>query len=413
METITLEKSPAITPLPEAPTTGEDPLSLYFKEVGQVPVLKPQEEFEMARRIEALEILLWAKILSHPQLTELLLVPVKRHIRIEGKTLDRLVQNARSVRQRPSAASRKRFEHSCALMGRRIRMEDPDQEVLEAVLERLNSIARGEVEAPVRRRIQATLGSQAFRDYHKRVSSLTTAARHARDDFVRANLRLVVALVRRYNFGHMPFHDLVQEGNIGLMKAVGRFNHRRGFRFSTYAMWWIRHAITRALADKGRLVRVPVHLVSSYQKVVRAQRELSNRLGRNPTSDEISCYTELDKDKVGALTAGLPSHSFSLDTELNEGDSRRFIDLVEDPESLSATERVTDEEVYQHVQQIFGELSAREADVLLQRFGLEGKQELTLREIGNKYGLSRERVRQLQEQALKKIRARLKQRNAM
>jgi RNA polymerase primary sigma factor len=242
---------------------------------------------------------------------------------------------------------------------------------------------------------------------------LFLASQRARNRFVQANLRLVVTIARRFNFGHIPFHDLIQEGNIGLIKAVGRFDHRRGFRFSTYASWWIRHAITRAIADKGRLVRVPVHMLSTVQKVARTSRELSTKLGRQPTSEEICTTVSLTSDKVEQIQEHLPTQAFSLDTMVSEDDDRRFIEMVQDVGSVSPADSIGDQQVYEQVLLILGDLKPIEADVLRKRFGLHDGKEHTLTEIGSTYSLSRERIRQIQEQALGKIRRALRRRNAM
>jgi RNA polymerase primary sigma factor len=167
----------------------------------------------------------------------------------------------------------------------------------------------------------------------------------AKNEFVKANLRLVVSIARRFNHGRLPLADLIQEGNIGLMKAVERYDYRRGFRFSTYASWWIRHAISRALADKGRAVRLPVHMIDAYHRIAKSQRELQSKLERPPSTQEIAAATG-----------------------------------------------------------ILGGLKPIEADILRKRFGLLNDRERTLKEIGDEYSLSRERVRQLQEQALGKMR---------
>jgi RNA polymerase primary sigma factor len=255
---------------------------------------------------------------------------------------------------------------------------------------------------------------KSFSEYLRRVISLSRSAQRARDAFIEANLRLVVTIARRFNFGQIPFHDLIQEGNIGLIRAVGRFDHRRGFRFSTYASWWIRHAITRAMADKGRLVRVPVHTLSTFQKVARTSRELNTKLGRAPTIEEICSSADLDEGKVKKLQDRVQMQVFSLDSKIDgEDDPRRFIELMPDNEDRSPSRTVGDQEVFEQVQEIWSELKPIEADVLRRRFGLADGREHTLVEIGQSHNLSRERIRQIQEQALAKIREELQRRKAM
>ena len=154
----------------------------------------------------------------------------------------------------------------------------------------------------------------------------------AKNEFVKANLRLVVSIARRFNHGRMPLADLIQEGNIGLMKAVERYDYRRGYRFSTYACWWIRHAISRALADKGRAVRLPVHMIDAYHRIAKSQRELQSKLERPPTTEEIAEATGIAAEKIEKMRTFLSETPFSLDRPVCDEDGRRFIDFLGRPE---------------------------------------------------------------------------------
>jgi RNA polymerase primary sigma factor len=223
----------------------------------------------------------------------------------------------------------------------------------------------------------------------------------------------VVSIARRFNHGRKPLADLMQEGNIGLINAVERFDYRRGYRFSTYATWWIRHAISRALADKGRSVRLPVHMLDAFQKVTRVSRELSAKLGRLPTSEEIGSCSGLSVEKVERIKGYMTEQSISLDRTVSEQDDRRFIELLHDPNCLSPTDRIMEQTVKRQVHEIIGYLKPIEADVLIKRFGLFGYREHTLREIGETYSLSRERIRQIQEQAIGKLRRALEYRKVL
>jgi RNA polymerase primary sigma factor len=240
------------------------------------------------------------------------------------------------------------------------------------------------------------------RELRRAVSS----AAAAKDRFIRANLRLVVSIARRFNHGRMALADLIQEGNIGLMKAVERYDYRRGFRFSTYASWWIRHAISRALADKGREVRLPVHMIDAYHRIARARRELQVKLGRQATTEELSQATQIAPGKIEKMRTYLVDQSLSLDRPVSEDDGRHFIDFLQDPswEDNAPADRMTMEAQTEEVRELLRDLKPIEADILRQRFGLDDDRELTLKEIGEKYNLSRERIRQLQEQALSKMR---------
>ncbi len=255
--------------------------------------------------------------------------------------------------------------------------------------------------------------NKAFAQYARETRVLFTRAQRARNEFVKSNLRLVVSIARRFNHGRMPLSDLIQEGNIGLIKAVERYDYRRGYRFSTYASWWIRHSISRALADKGRAVRLPVHMLDAYHKVTRTSRELSSKLGRPPTPEEIGISAGLPSDKVEKIQGYLLDQSLSLDRSVSDDDDRRFIELLQDPDGLSPTEKIMEQSVNEQVQEILGDLKPIEADVLRKRFGLSGGREQTLKEIGDSYQLSRERIRQIQEQALAKIRRALQRRNVL
>ena len=219
---------------------------------------------------------------------------------------------------------------------------------------------------------------------------------------------------RRFNHGRMPLSDLIQEGNIGLIKAVERFDYRRGYRFSTYASWWIRHAISRALADKGRAVRLPVHMIDAYHRVARSKRELSSKLGRNPTTEELGVATGIAAAKIEKMRSYLLDQSFSLDRPVSDEDGRKFIDFIQDPNAETApTDRLVEAAMSTEVRTLLDHLKPMEADILRQRFGLDTDKELTLKEIGEKYNLSRERIRQLQEQALLKMRRALQRKDLM
>jgi RNA polymerase primary sigma factor len=262
-------------------------------------------------------------------------------------------------------------------------------------------------------RITFSVKSSGFLRYLKAVRSASAAAGEARNDFVRANLRLVVSIARRFNHGRMALADLIQEGNIGLMKAVERYDYRRGFRFSTYASWWIRHAISRALADKGREVRLPVHMIDAHHRLAKAKRELTAKLGRQATTEELSQATQIAPEKIEKMRTYLFDQSFSLDRPVNDEDGRHFVDFLKDPtcEEHSPADVLATQAITREIRSLLLELKPIEADILRQRFGLDDDQELTLKEIGAKYNLSRERIRQLQEQALTKMRRALQRKD--
>jgi RNA polymerase primary sigma factor len=230
-------------------------------------------------------------------------------------------------------------------------------------------------------------------------------AMNLRDEFVRANLRLVVTMARRYDRGGMPLADLIQEGNLGLMHAVSRFDYRRGLRFSTYACWWIRHAIGRALADKARAVRIPVHMLEAQQQLEKVRQALVGELGRPPTPQELAKAARVPLAKLNQMHRYIMGQPMSLDRPVHDDDDRSFGDTMADPDSEehSPADNLTTQTLTTQIKRLLHYLSPIEADVLTKRFGLGDDEERTFREIGDHYHLSRERIRQIQNSALDKL----------
>jgi RNA polymerase primary sigma factor len=247
-----------------------------------------------------------------------------------------------------------------------------------------------------------------YNSYLAKIAKADRVQRRVKDRFVRANLRLVVSIARRYNRGKLPLIDLIQEGNIGLIKAVERFEHARGYRFSTYASWWIRHAISRALADKGRTVRIPVHMLDTYHRVNRARQTISARTGREATPEELSQETGIPSEKLAKVEDLYADTPFSLDRPVGDEDGRKFIDFLEAENTPSPDENLASDRWNVEVRRLLSTLSPIESNIIRWRFGLDDQDELTLKEIGERYSLSRERIRQLQEQAIGKIRRQMR-----
>jgi RNA polymerase primary sigma factor len=237
----------------------------------------------------------------------------------------------------------------------------------------------------------------------ERLDWLVEDGQLAREHLGRANTRLVVSIAKRYMGQGLPFPDLIQEGNVGLMRAVDKYDYKRGNRFSTYATWWIRQAITRALAQKTRTIRIPLHMTERIRQMYRTAQVLEQSLGHRPTPEEIAQEMELPAESVrGMMDAS--QHAIALERPVGDDGDSEFGDFIEDQDSPSPVEAATQHLLQETIEEVLSELTPRQSHILRLRFGLGGGEPHTLEEIANKFGLSRERIRQLEKEALRRLR---------
>jgi RNA polymerase primary sigma factor len=238
---------------------------------------------------------------------------------------------------------------------------------------------------------------------HRRMMRTVTAGQRAKSELIQANLRLVVSIAKRYSGRGMQFLDLIQEGNLGLMRAVDKFDYTKGFKFSTYATWWIRQAITRSIADQARTIRIPVHMVESMNRVLRMQRQMHQELEREPTLDELADRCGLAPDKIREILR-ISQDPLSLDSPVGEEDDSNLADFIEDLSADAPADMATKHMLTQAVEAALGELTEREQEIVRMRFGLDDGQARTLEDVGKEFGVTRERIRQIEAKTLAKLR---------
>ncbi|MDX1398163.1 MAG: RNA polymerase sigma factor RpoD, partial [Oceanospirillum sp.] len=247
------------------------------------------------------------------------------------------------------------------------------------------------------------LNLSEIKEVNRRMSIGEAKARRAKKEMVEANLRLVISIAKKYTNRGLQFLDLIQEGNIGLMKAVDKFEYRRGYKFSTYATWWIRQAITRSIADQARTIRIPVHMIETINKLNRVSRQMLQEMGREPTPEELGERMEMPEDKVRKVLK-IAKEPISMETPIGDDEDSHLGDFIEDVGTDSPIDTATGEGLIEATRSVLGGLTGREAKVLRMRFGIDMNTDHTLEEVGKQFDVTRERIRQIEAKALRKLR---------
>ena len=250
---------------------------------------------------------------------------------------------------------------------------------------------------------ELSLSVQEIKDISKRMAIGEAKARRAKKEMVEANLRLVISIAKKYTNRGLQFLDLIQEGNIGLMKAVDKFEYRRGYKFSTYATWWIRQAITRSIADQARTIRIPVHMIETINKINRVQRQLLQEMGREPTPEELGERLDMDEVKIRKVLK-IAKEPISMETPIGDDEDSHLGDFIEDQNITSPIDAATSEGLREATREVLENLTEREAKVLKMRFGIDMPTDHTLEEVGKQFDVTRERIRQIEAKALRKLR---------
>jgi RNA polymerase primary sigma factor len=407
---------------------GQDPVRMYLREMGTVPLLDRQGELEIARRLELSEWLIYASLGAHPALA-------RRLLRLYecGPVQDR----SRGAEKVPDARARERIERQLEVIDRvarmdleirelrerqeRVRDADERRERMERDIDRLVGKITSEIRSLRHTSAQRSSWIALLEDAGRELAAepgvdgdepakllrpLRRGEREwerAKEQLVVANLRLVVSVAKKYAHKGLPFPDLIQEGNLGLMKAVEKFEYRRGYKFSTYAHWWIRQAITRAINVQVRTIRIPIHMMETLSKLGRTSGDLVQELGREPTAEEIGEQMDLPASRVREVME-MTQYSVSLQTPVGKEGDARLEEFVEDRCAVSPLDWALANGLSEGTAEVLGTLTPREEKIVRLRFGMDDGRVHTLEEVGRRFSLTRERIRQIEAEAMRKLR---------
>ena len=345
----------------------DDPVKNYLKQIGQIPLLSAEQEVELSRRIHA------------------------------GAEAAHILQADRQKYGAPEYikknSARFSFEED---ENSRSYTEDLDEDGEK-------SAEDAEEKADEEKAMEAVENGPLSEERRQELLKTRRDGLNARRSLSEANLRLVVSIAKKHVGHNLAFLDLIQEGNIGLMKAVDKFEYQRGYKFSTYATWWIRQAITRAIADQARTIRIPVHMIETINKLIRTSRYLVQELGRDPTPEEIADRMEYPVDKVKKVLK-IAKEPISLETPIGDEEDSSLGDFIEDKKAVAPAEEVVNTKLSEQIASVLADLTPREEQVLRKRFGIGEKSDHTLEEVGKLFNVTRERIRQIEAKALRKLR---------